>query len=85
MYYEIVRIQKLICEIRKDPTPLCGSGMLISVSGRIYAHAQLSPKRFDEKKEDRKNLSTANTFLTRFYCPVVLLCCKWWGGFEIVN
>jgi hypothetical protein len=40
--------------------------MLISVGGRIYAHAQLSPKRFDKKKEDRKNLSTANTFLTRF-------------------
>ena len=58
--------------------------MLISVGGRIYAHAQFITKRFDEKKEDRKNLSTANTFLTRFYCPVVLYC-KWWGGFEIVN
>jgi hypothetical protein len=44
----------------------------------------LSPKRFDKKKEYSKNLSTANTFLTRFYCAVVLYF-KWWGGFEIVN
>ena len=46
--------------------------------------AEFMLTRFDEKKEDRKNLSTANTFLTRFYCPVVL-CCKWRGKFEIVN